>query len=261
MEFRFIDQNDFFLEQVITLGKKNSQTLGLMPRDAYIEQARKKCIVIAFAGDNLLGFCLFRVTSTKHRIGITQVCVDSNSRKMGVAKSLLTEIKNKYSLFYDGMLVSCREDYESACELWLKFGFIKKKRVRSRSVNAEKYLIKFWYPFGKRDLFNLNDNINFLRVTLDLNILIKLHDQFSGNDEIQQLMADWLTDEVEYCFALETFNEIHRDKDHKRTASMVKFLDSFKQLECNLDESEEFMEVLKELHPGNSENHLRIDVS
>ncbi|MBX2969794.1 MAG: hypothetical protein KF803_10530 [Cyclobacteriaceae bacterium] len=44
MEFKYIDHTDLFLSQVIELGKKNSQTLGLMPRDAYIQQARKKCI-------------------------------------------------------------------------------------------------------------------------------------------------------------------------------------------------------------------------
>lgn len=254
MEFKFIDHTDPFLDQVIELGKKNSQTLGLMPRDAYTQQARKKCIVVAFEANKLIGYCLFRLTLTKHRIGITQLCIDSRYRQKGVAKSLLAQVRNKYATLFNGMLVSCREDYADACELWLKFGFVKKRRVRSRSVREERYLIKFWYTFGKKDLFS-NDDDSGLRVTLDLNILINLHDQRNCSDEINQLMSDWLTDEVEYCYANETLNEIHRDKDHKRTADMVKFLKNFTELSNNPVDCDQYMKLLEKLHPGSTVNH------
>ena len=255
MELKFIDNTDSFLEQVIELGKKNSQTLGLMPRDAYIQQARKKCIVVAFEEKKLIGYCLFRLTPTKHRIGITQLCIDLQYRQTGVAKSLLTQVRNKYATLFNGMLVSCREDYIHACELWLKFGFVKKKRVRSRSVRDERYLIKFWYKLGKKDLFSNDDDSSLLRVTLDLNILINLHDQRNCSDEINQLLSDWLTDEVEYCYANETLNEIHRDKDYKRTDDMVKFLKDFTELSNNPVDCVQYMSLLETLHPGDTVNH------
>lgn len=255
MEYKFIDHNNPLLTQVIELGRRNSQTLGLMPRDAYIQQAKKRCIVIAFKKDQLIGYCLFRTTFTKHRIGITQVCVEKNYRGNGIAGELLNQVKIKYGSLFGGMLVSCREDYTEACELWVRFGFVKKMRVQSRSTKEEHYLLKFWYSFGNRDLFSLERKSTLLRVALDLNIIIMLHDRSEANEEIRQLLADWLTDEVEYCYANETLNEIHRDKDHKRTSSMLKFLGSFTALGSTATECEQFMSVLTELHVGVTPNH------
>jgi len=254
MEFRFIDHTDPFLEGVIQLGKKNSQTLSLMPRDAYGQQAKKKCIVIAFNQNELLGFCLFRVVETKHRIGITQVCIDSSHRGKGIAKQLLDQVRDKYKGFLKGMLVSCREDYVDACHLWSHYGFVSKKRVRSRSLE-ERLLIKFWYSFDQKDLFSAEANDD-LRVVLDLNILIKLRDQDKETEEVGQLLSDWLTDEVEYCYAKETLNEIHRDKDFQRTNDTIQFLSTFQELTCNPSNSQEFLAQLKELHPGETDNHV-----
>jgi GNAT superfamily N-acetyltransferase/uncharacterized protein YerC len=201
MEFKFIDYTDPFIIEVIKLGKQNSATLGLMPKDVYIEQARKKCLVIAFEGSVLCGFCLFRLAETKSRIGITQVCVAPSARRRGLAKLLLDQVRNKFNLLAKGMLVSCREDYKEACQLWNSYGFVIKKRVRSRSIQ-EKYLFKLWYNFDQKDLFSIESNPNDLRVVLDLNILIKLNED-KDLDEIQQLLSDWLTDEVDYCYAKE----------------------------------------------------------
>jgi predicted nucleic acid-binding protein/GNAT superfamily N-acetyltransferase len=255
MEFRFIDHTDPLLEQVIDLGKRNSKTLGLMPRDAYIEQARKRCIVVAYEGKKLIGYCLFRITTTKHRIGITQVCVDSGRRQAGVAKALLSQITNKYHSLLNGMLVSCREDYVAACKLWQKFGFVIKKRTPSRSIRKERNLLKLWYAFGHKDLFSQEENSELVRVALDLNILINLQELKKCSDEIKQLSADWLADEVEYVYTPETLNEIHRDKDFGRTNEMIKFLGNFIPMSCSPTESEPFMESLALLHPGDSVNH------
>ena len=254
MEFKFIDNSDPFIIEVIKLGKKNSATLGLMPKDVYIEQARKKCLVIAFEGSVLCGFCLFRLAETKSRIGITQVCVAPSARRRGIAKLLLNQVRNKFNLLAKGMLVSCREDYKEARQLWNSYGFVIKKRVRSRSIQ-EKYLLKLWYNFDQKDLFSIEANPNDLRVVLDLNILIKLNED-KDLDEIQQLLSDWLTDEVDYCYAKETLNEIHRDKDFRRTNNTLQFINSFQELSCNPVESQQFHTILEELHPGATENHI-----
>ena len=255
MQFKFINNTDEFLEHVIQLGKRNSQTLGLMPRDAYVQQARKKCIIVCFENEALIGFCLFRTTETKNRISITQVCVNQEHRRKGVSKLLLNHVRDRYRSLFSGMLVSCREDYKEACGLWKSYGFTSKKRVRSRSIH-EKYLIKFWYSFDQKDLFTADSNQNDLRVVLDLNILIKLRDHDKDNTEILQLLSDWLSDEVDYCYAKETLNEIHRDKDFQRTNNTLLFLSSFQELTCNPFESQQFLPSLKKLHPGETENHI-----
>lgn len=256
MEFRFINHKDPVFEKVLELGKKNSGTLGLMPRDAFVEHAKKKWIVVALSDKQLAGYCLFRLTTTKHRVAITQVCIDPAYRNQSVAKSLLTQVRDRYSSLFRGMLVTCREDYIHACRLWEHFGFKIIDRVPSRSVKEEHYLLKFWYTFGKPDLFSQQQG-NLLRVALDLNILIKLHDQNKKPpDEIAHLMVDWLIGEVDYCYAHETFNEIHRDKDHRRTTSMRKFLTRYKELSCDAQHTEPYMKLLEVIHPGKTENHI-----
>lgn len=256
MEFRFINHRDPILEKVMDLGKKNSGTLGLMPRDAFIDHAKKRWIVVALINKQLAGYCLFRLTTTKHRVGITQVCIDPEIRNQSVAKSLLAQVRDKYSSLFRGMLVTCREDYIHACKLWDKFGFKIIDRIPSRSIKEERHLLKFWYSFGKPDLFS-QQKTNLLSVALDLNILIKLHDQNKKPpDEIAHLMADWLTSEVDYGYAHETFNEIHRDKDHNRTASMRKFLTRYTELSCDARQTEPYLKLLEVIHPGDTENHI-----
>jgi GNAT superfamily N-acetyltransferase len=253
MKIEFIDHNSPFLQHVIELGQKNAKTLGLMPKDAYIQQAKRKCIVIAFEENKLIGYCLFRETVSKRRIGITQLCLEQSSRKKGIASQLLDKIRDRYKVYFDGMLVSCREDYVDACNLWERYGFIRNKRVRSRSKD-EKYLIKFWYNYGQKDLFSLAESPN-LKAVLDLNIIIKMRDQDSS-ESISHLTADWLIDEVDFCYVSETLNEIHRDSDYSRTASTKKFLSQFTELQGSAEEIKAVLPILESIHPGESQNTI-----
>lgn len=254
MIYKFIDHTDPLIERVIDLGKKNSATLGLMPRDAYIEQARKRCLLVASEDDNLVGYCLFRLTTSKMRIGITQVCVSPDFRRQKVAQTLLNVIRDKYKNVFGGMLISCREDYIEPCALWSRYGFTRAKRVRSRSLE-ERYLIKFWYNFGVDDLFSQASSTE-LKAAIDLNIIIKLRDDHPDDFEVKQLMADWLTDEVEYYYTKESLTEIHRDGDHARTNKTLKFLRTFQELNSDISQCEGYMPQLKQLHPGNTDNHV-----
>lgn len=224
-----------------------------MPRDAYIDHARKKCIVIVFENDSLLGFCLFRITQSKNRVGITQVCIEENHRKKGVPKILLDAIQAKYKYILSGMLVSCREDYIFACRLWRNYGFIVKKRIRSRSIE-EKYLLKFWYDFGRPDLFTIESSTG-LKVILDLNIVIKLRDHDS-DEEVRFLLSDWLTDEVDFYYTKETLNEIHRDKDYKRTENTLSYLTNFTTLPCHPEEIQKYIPSLESILTGKSINDI-----
>ena len=253
MEFRFISHTDPLFEKVIELGKKNSSTLGLMPKDAFLDQSRKKCLIVAHENNVLAGYCLFRETPSKMRIGITQVCVSPAFRQKGVAHSLLDAIRDKYKNIFSGMLVSCREDYIEACNLWSKYGFIKMRRVRSRSVD-ENYLLKLLYSFGTVDLFSQGESTD-LRAAIDLNIIIKLMHKLPEHSEVHQLLADWLTDEVDYWYAKENRNEIHRDKDHSRASRTLTFLSSFHEMNCDPSECEKYLPLLKQIHPGNTPNH------
>jgi ribosomal protein S18 acetylase RimI-like enzyme len=239
VQFQFIDHSDRRIEEVISLGKSFASTLGLMPRDAYLDQAKKKCLLVAIDNNAVVGFCLFRLTLSKMRIGIIQVCVAQTHRRKGIAQSLLSVIRDKYKDLFSGMLISCREDYTAACNLWTRYGFSRMKRVRSRSVE-EHYLIKFWYNFGAQNLFT-QASTSDLKVVIDVNIIIKLRDDKPEDVEVKQLLSDWLTDEVDYYYTKESLTEIHRDKDHARTNKTLTFLSSFQELNCDISQCDQYL--------------------
>ena len=96
MEIKVVDYNDSILNDIIILGKKNAKTLGMFPEGAFIDHAKKKCIIAAIENDKLLGYVLFRITQSKGIVSIAHLCVDLENRNKGVAKLLLDSVKNKY---------------------------------------------------------------------------------------------------------------------------------------------------------------------
>src|SRR5687768_6421380 len=108
MKIQIIDHRHRLLADVMILGKQNAKTLGLFPKDAYVDHARKKFIYGVVEGDKLLGFVLFRITHSKQIVFITQLCIESEHRGKGIAKLLLEEIKGKYGKLLNGISLSCR---------------------------------------------------------------------------------------------------------------------------------------------------------
>jgi predicted nucleic acid-binding protein/GNAT superfamily N-acetyltransferase len=256
MIIEYIDQHSKYLKDVIDLGSKSSNTLGFMPVGGFIDHAKKRWILIAHEDDKLLGYLLFRLGIKTSKISITHLCVKPEHRGTGVSKKLLNELKSKYYNSFAGIVLSCRKDYIEPNKLWKNYGFVNKREVRSRSVD-EHYLIKWWYDFNQADLFNYTDqNSQILRVLLDANIIIKLRDNTSDEHyEVKALLADWLSDEVEYYFAPEFYNEIGRDKNRLRAETTRKFIEiSFKEARLNREEIPSIIEDLKSNLPGKTEN-------
>ena len=154
---RKIGPRDPLLSEVVTLGGKNSKTLGMFPEGAFMDHAKKKTIFAAVDGNSLAGYVLFRVVHKKRLVSITHLCISSEYRNRGVAKSLLESVKDAYKDAFQGISLTCREDYKYASNLWTKFGFKPVGRRRSRSRD-EHYLIKWLYDFGNPDLFFNTNN-------------------------------------------------------------------------------------------------------
>jgi GNAT superfamily N-acetyltransferase/predicted nucleic acid-binding protein len=255
MNVKAIDHKDPILEDVILLGKKNANKLGLFPRDAFVDHAKKKWIIVAEKNGTLLGYILFRIPQSKGAIYVAHLCINEDHRRGGVAKLLLDEIQNKYSRLLKGIGLSCRKDYEEASHFWKKYGFKPKLEIRSRS-KQEKYLIKWWYDFGNHDLFSEQDyTSDKIKVGLDASIVIKLKE--NTETEINALLADWLDAEVDYYYAPELFNEIQRDKIKDRAdATREFFTRTFKEAKCKPEKINPIISKLSGLFPGQSDNHI-----
>lgn len=257
MTINFIGHNDSILADVIALGKKNAKTLGMFPEGAFIDHAKKKCIVAATENGQLLGYILFRITQSKRIVSIAHLCVDTDHRNKGIAKQLLNFVKTKYQHIFRGISLSCRKDYVEASRFYEKNGFKAAKEVRSRS-KEEKYLVKWFFDFGNQDLFSathLSDSK--FNVLLDASIIIKLRDIKEDEiNEIQTLNADWLDDEVEYFYAQEMLNEINRDNDQVRANTTRQFINKFKEARFVPEERDVIYKEIEQFLSGKTENDI-----
>jgi hypothetical protein len=75
MKIQIIDHRNKLLPEVVALGKRHSKMLGLFPEGAFRDHARKRTIYAAVDGDSVLGYVLFRITSSKRIICITHLFV------------------------------------------------------------------------------------------------------------------------------------------------------------------------------------------
>ena len=245
-------------DQVVSLGTKNSKTLGHFPKGAFTEYGNKGTIIGAYLGDKtLLGYILFSITASKGIIRIVHLCIGENYRGKGIAKLLLDEVRTRFAIQLKGISLSCREDYSDATKFWKNYGFIARNRIRSRS-KKEHYLIKWWYDFGNQDLFSWsNENSEKTKALLDANMIIKIRDNDTNEQTgAKYLMADWLVDEIDYYYAQEFYNEIQRDKDKERASRSRNFITQFFGAKFKPDIRDEIFKYIETIVFGNSENDI-----
>ncbi|MBP1644801.1 MAG: hypothetical protein H6Q16_376 [Bacteroidetes bacterium] len=259
MQVEFINHNSCYFQDVINLGKKHSSTLGFMPEGGFIDHAQKKHIIIAHNGNELMGYLMFRTVNRSFKISIVHLCVDEAYRGQNITTNLLNALREEYEKIYSGISLSCRDDYKEASKVWERYGFVCKKRVRSRSID-EHYLKKWWYDFNVPDLFTSIPNFSTkIKALLDANIIIKLRDNkqdFDPSQDPRPLLADWLIDEVDYYYAPELFNEMTRDRDNERVLKTKLFLDNFTEAKFNVERSKSISIQLKTILNGDSENDI-----
>jgi len=255
MKFKFIDQNNDYLYQVIELGNKHSKTLGFMPEGGFVDHAKKKWIVVAHLENEVVGYLLFRLGKKNLKVSITHLCIKEGFRGQNIASKLIDQLKDKYQNAFTGISLSCRADYSYASKLWERYGFIKKNEVRSRSIE-ENYLIKWWYDFNQLDLFQLSEIYSDkLKVLLDANVIIKLRDpNLAEYKEVESLLADWLVDDIDYYYAQEMFNEICRDCDRERGNRTRLFLQNFHEAKVDRKEAIEIDNELCNYLKGTTPN-------
>ncbi len=230
-----------------------------MPEGGFDDHARKKCIIIAYDDSGLCGYLMYRAVRRHSRVSIAHLCVDVKYRGRGITTKLLDSLRTKYQNDYAGISLSCREDYTEAAKVWKSYGFIYKDRVRSRSVE-EHYLNKWWYDFGKKDLFSIAyENSSKIKALFDANIILKLRDydvDYKPSEDPRMLLYDWLIDETIFCFAPEMYNEIDRDTDQQRAKRTRKFLENFQEARCDIEMIKSVEKRLREHLSGTKDNDI-----
>ncbi|MBE9601482.1 GNAT family N-acetyltransferase [Pedobacter sp. MC2016-24] len=256
LEINFAKPKD--LDLIIHLWGLNRSTLGLMPKDAFIDHIKKGWILVAHKDSNLIGYLQFRHTARTQTLSIVHLCVDQANRGQKVAERLIDHLTNKFHSKSRGIKLNCRSDYAEANKFWAKYGFQPKGQLPSRGTNPAIHLVVWWYNFGRQDLFSIQHN-DKTKAVIDFNIIAKMmHIEItdSAKEEIAQLQSDWLVTEVEYYHTSETVNEIHRDGDPKRRIQSRTFIKNYPEL--NVDKfSVKAVELeLLEILPGLTDNAI-----
>lgn len=259
MTIEFIDNKNRFFEEVKSLGRKYSATLGFMPEGGFEDHARNKCIIIAHEKEQLMGYLMYRIVFRYSRVSIVHLCVADSYRERGVSTSLLDALREKYQKSFRGISLNCRTDYVHAKQLWENYGFVPINEVRSRSYE-ENHLNTWWYGFGQPDLFS-NYESSKVKALLDTNIIVKLreaqvNEPQNATEDPRGLLADWLTDETDLCYSAEVYNEVNRDNDKERAKRTRKFLANFSQAQFDADEQKRTAKELESIIHGNSENDI-----
>lgn len=244
------------LDAIVKIWGLNRATLGLMPKDAFKDCIGKKWILVAEVDGQVVGYLQFRYTFKNQTLSIVHLCIDISSRGQGIADLLLDKLVEDFKSKASGIKLSCRSDYKQAIAFWTRYNFQPKSKLPSRGSNPNVHLIIWWYNFGRKDLFSIqqSDKINAI---LDFNIIAKLRDLSVSDDtrdEIRQLQSDWLVTEVEYFQTSETTSEIFRDEDDSRRERTKSFLKSFPELNIDKPSIKLAENDLTKFFPGNSDN-------
>ncbi len=219
MKIQSIDDKSPYLQDVIQLWGQNRKTLGLFPKDAFRERATKRQILIAIDFEaEFAGYLLFR--TSYNRITIVHLCVARSHRGKGITKKLIDKLKQITKDKYEGIGLSCRNDY-GLKDMWSSLGFIPKWEKPGRSKDG-KLLTHWWFDYGHPNLFSIAPIQKLeskLCVVIDDRVFFDLYaDESLENEESKLLLADWLEPELELCITDGIFiqiNNISSDEERK----------------------------------------------
>ncbi|MFM7407211.1 MAG: GNAT family N-acetyltransferase [Cuspidothrix sp.] len=93
-----IDDKSPYLSAVIDLWSPNRTTLGLFPKDAFVERAAKRQILVAINSEGeCIGYLLYR--NSYDRITIVHLCISPLYRKKGIQGCFI--LKSDILCIYD----------------------------------------------------------------------------------------------------------------------------------------------------------------
>ena len=238
------------LEAVDELMKRNSRTLGFLPREALQSYLEKNSVIGAISDDDkLVGYLLFGANSDYFRI--THLCVAEEYRGQGIARKLVNELMESTST-QKAIKLNCRRDYP-VNNLWPRLGFVAVGEKRSRA--REEHVLTRWQLILASDdqlqLFQAKTSDDTLDVIIDAHIFFDFYEPDSDKTKPSKvLLSDFLVDSLNLWITDELFNEINRQDDRERRKKSRDRARNFFQIEAESRLVKPFTEMLEELLPS-----------
>jgi len=264
-----IDGPSGILQDVITLWRANSSTLGFFPEGAFVDHAARGWILVARDSNGALcGYLLYRkVRRGISRAVITHLCVKECHRGQGLARRLVDALRQTVEDHCFNIELSCRRDYREN-ELWHRLGFVY---IGERPGRSDEPILIWRLKLRERPLLALIQEevtTTQLPVVLDANVLYRLQDpvpQVPGPDrtlseEAKSLEADWVRDEIELLKTDETPNELRRNSDPNLRKSRLRFTSRYSSISSEFKDVARYEVQLATLFPENPNENTRSDI-
>lgn len=247
-------------DQVIAIHKKNTATLGFLPRGAFEEKAKVGKILIYLEGSDVLGYLLYDINGRNQLAYIVHLCVDRRHQRKQIAKRLFQYFEKHLQGMVGGIRVRCRVDYE-ASKLWPTLGFQSIGVTPGRKKGGSE--LEIWRKnLSFPDLFNVSEpEPRKLRAALDYNVLADMEKKVSdATIGAHTILADWLTEIVELFITPEFYGELQRDENKERRHDLKKLASvSFSTVTGASDEHDQASILMKDLFSNSTQD--RSDLS
>jgi GNAT superfamily N-acetyltransferase/predicted nucleic acid-binding protein len=219
------------LEQVKTLWRRNSATLGFFCAGAFDERAQKKQILSATINGEVVGYLIF-FRNRRDEIRITHLCVDESKRGCGIARQLIETLIARAKDASRIRLWCCR-DFE-AWSMWPRLGFVAFRQKPGKKRTGSE-LTEFRRELNPLPLFAVfAAEQQGVTIVVDTNVFLDLvrpdrpfHEESCGLEE------DWLAAETQLCITSELYNDVQRSTDPAEREALLKEARFWEQIEAN----------------------------
>ena len=209
MDYTVVSARSKLLKKVQNLGDSASSTVGFLPREAFVDYAKKGHILALTEDDELLAYVMYRYR--KNAIVIVQLCVSLLHQGKGFAKLLVNELFEREKDCISHMQLSCRRDYNLE-NFWMSLGFTPIDERKGRATTRDTVLTT-WIRRNTecQDIFALLSEVDKQRtqVVVDTNIVIDLYD--GSNNETKTLTQSFLAGYAEFRISKYALDEINRN--------------------------------------------------
>ena len=238
-------------DDVDDLMKRNSQTLGFLPRKALDEYLRQCTAIGAKApSGQLVGYLLYAPNPSRFRV--VHLCVDNAYRAQGVARRLLDALKGSATT-QTGIRLHCRRDYP-ANDLWPVLGFLP---LGERPARTPGRSLTLWYldltPEDRLGLFRAKASDETVDIVVDSQVFYDLHEPDNDTTRVSKsLLSDFMADSVRILLTDEIYLEIDRNRDPKQRELSRQHARGFPTVEYDARSADHFAAVLAKLLPSHT---------
>ena len=239
-------------DAVDELMKRNSQTLGFLPRKALDDHVVRGTVLGARTNTTeLAGYLLYAANPFRFRV--VHLCVADAFRGQGIARRLLDALKAAATT-QRGIRLHCRRDYP-AHHMWPTLGFLPldEKPSRSRADRA----LTLWYldlaPDDRLGLFRANTSDETIDVVIDSQILFDFSEPENATTRVSKsLLSDFLADSVNILLTDEIYLEIDRNENFQRRKLSRQYAGGFPKVEHKAQVVDHFAKALATILPSHT---------